>query len=119
MSRGYTPAGVEAWNSIRALDYLSTRPEVDPTKFGMTGRSGGGAYTWWTAALDERVACAVPWRASPTCRTTSADGTIEGHCDCMFRTNTIAGILRSRGTGRAATAADLHSDKDTIFPLDA
>ena len=28
-SRGYTPAGVEAWNGIRALDYLETRPEVD------------------------------------------------------------------------------------------
>jgi hypothetical protein len=44
-SRGYTPAGVEAWNCIRALDYLETRPEVDATKFGVTGRSGGGAYS--------------------------------------------------------------------------
>ncbi|MEI9897951.1 MAG: alpha/beta hydrolase family protein [Chthoniobacter sp.] len=43
--RGYTPAGVEAWNGLRALDYLETRPEVDRTKFGVTGRSGGGAYS--------------------------------------------------------------------------
>jgi cephalosporin-C deacetylase-like acetyl esterase len=41
-SRGYTPAGVEAWNSMRAVDYLQSRPEVDPTRMGVTGRSGGG-----------------------------------------------------------------------------
>ena len=44
-SRGYTPAGLEAWDGIRALDYLSTRPEVDTNRFGVTGRSGGGAYS--------------------------------------------------------------------------
>ncbi|MCL4191382.1 MAG: acetylxylan esterase, partial [Thermoguttaceae bacterium] len=46
-NRGYTPAGVEAWNCIRALDYLQTRKEIDPERFGVTGRSGGGAYSWW------------------------------------------------------------------------
>src|SRR6266567_7089343 len=45
-SRGYTAAAAEAWNCIRALDYLETRPEVDKTRFGVTGRSGGGAYSW-------------------------------------------------------------------------
>ena len=55
-SRGYTSAGVEAWNCIRALDYLETRTEVDKTKFGVTGRCGGGAYSWWIAiALDDRI----------------------------------------------------------------
>ncbi len=57
---GYTPAGVECWNAMRALDYLETRPEVDPKRIGVAGRSGGGAYSWWIAATDERIACAVP-----------------------------------------------------------
>ena len=35
-SRGYTPAGVEAWNCVRALDYLETRPEVDASRIGVT-----------------------------------------------------------------------------------
>ena len=45
---------------IRALDYLQSRPEVDGERLGVTGRSGGGAYSWWIAALDERIKVAVP-----------------------------------------------------------
>src|SRR5579871_2796191 len=59
-TRGYTPAGVEAWNAVRALDYLETRPEVDAKRIGVTGRSGGGAYSWWVAAADDRVQCIIP-----------------------------------------------------------
>jgi cephalosporin-C deacetylase-like acetyl esterase len=54
-SRGYSSAGVEAWFSIRALDYLETRKEVDKERFGVTGISGGGVDSWWIAALDERI----------------------------------------------------------------
>src|SRR4051812_21830096 len=59
-SAGYTPAGVECWNGIRAIDYLLTRPDVDGERIGVTGISGGGAATVWIAAADERVKCAVP-----------------------------------------------------------
>ena len=52
--------GVEAWNGIRGLDYLQSRPEVDPERVGVTGAFRGGAYSWWIAALDERVKAAVP-----------------------------------------------------------
>lgn len=87
-SRGYTPAGVEAWNGMRALDYLETRPEVDATRFGVTGRSGGGAYSWWIGALDERIKCAVPVAGITDLRNHVVDGCVEGHCDCMFMVNT-------------------------------
>jgi hypothetical protein len=60
LSLGYTPAGVEVWNAIRALDYLETRPEVDAKRIGLTGISGGGAMTWYTAAVDDRIAAAAP-----------------------------------------------------------
>lgn len=41
-SLGYTPAGVEVWNAIRALDLLQSISEVDSERIGVTGISGGG-----------------------------------------------------------------------------
>ena len=87
-ARGYTPAGVEAWNSIRAIDYLISRPEVDATRIGMTGRSGGGAYSWTTTALDDRIKIAVPVAGITTLKNYVVDSCITGHCDCMFFVNT-------------------------------
>ncbi len=48
------------WDGIRALDYLLTRPEVDPTRIGVTGNSGGGADTTWLCAVEPRIAMAAP-----------------------------------------------------------
>ena len=118
-SRGYSPAGVEAWNSIRALDYLETRPEVDTKKFGVTGRSGGGAYTLWVAALDERIKVAAPVAGITSLQNHIVDGCIEGHCDCMFMVNTYRWdfpLLTSLIAPRPLMI--LNTDKDTIFPLD-
>ncbi len=46
-------------DTIRALDYLAERPEVDGGRIGCMGLSLGGAMTMWTAALDKRIAAAV------------------------------------------------------------
>ena len=48
------------WDGIRAIDYLVSRPEVDPERIGMTGFSGGGTVTSYVMAFDERVKVAVP-----------------------------------------------------------
>ncbi|MBD3184603.1 prolyl oligopeptidase family serine peptidase [Candidatus Poribacteria bacterium] len=49
-----------AWDGIRALDYLLTRPEVDPDKIGVTGNSGGGTMSTWIWGLEDRFAMAAP-----------------------------------------------------------
>ena len=67
-----------AWDGIRALDYLLTRPEVDPKHVGVTGNSGGGTMTTWLCGVERRWTMAAPscfvttfrrnWRTS--CRPT-------------------------------------------------
>ena len=52
---GDAPARIIAWDSIRAVDYLISRPEVDPNRIGAFGCSGGGTMTALLAALDTRV----------------------------------------------------------------
>lgn len=49
-----------AWDGVRALDYLLTRPEVDPKRVGVTGNSGGGTDTAWLCGVEQRWAMAAP-----------------------------------------------------------
>ena len=117
-SRGYTPAGVEAWNGIRALDYLCTRPEVDTNRFGITGRSGGGAYSWTIAALDERIKVAAPVAGITDLQNYIVDGAVEGHCDCMFFLNTYRWDYPQLAAMVAPRPLLIgNSDKDTIYEL--
>ncbi|MGD9613401.1 MAG: alpha/beta hydrolase [Kiritimatiellia bacterium] len=87
ISRGYTPAGVEVWNAIRALDYLETRPEVDSARIGATGISGGGVMTQYWAALDERVAVAAPSCSTFTIGDQVANDLVLHQCDCTYYPN--------------------------------
>ncbi|HIM55476.1 MAG TPA: hypothetical protein EYM39_02120, partial [Candidatus Latescibacteria bacterium] len=49
-----------AWDGIRALDYLLSRPEVDGRRVGLTGNSGGGTMTTWMWAIEPRITMAAP-----------------------------------------------------------
>jgi cephalosporin-C deacetylase-like acetyl esterase len=123
---GYTPAGIECWNGIRALDYLQSRKEVDPKRLGVTGRSGGGATSWWIGAADERVKCIVPVAGIADLRAHVVegvaprlrDGVITGHCDCMYFVNTYRWDF-SQVIALCAPRAVLlgNSDADDIFPV--
>jgi dienelactone hydrolase len=48
------------WDGIRAVDYLLTRPEVDPARIGVTGNSGGGLQTCYLMVAEPRLAAAMP-----------------------------------------------------------
>jgi hypothetical protein len=57
---GASLARWEIWDGVRAVDYLLTRPEVDPSRLAITGTSGGGFQSTWIGALDERVGVVAP-----------------------------------------------------------
>jgi len=57
--RGQVLWGMMVYDSIRALDYLCTRPEVNASRIATLGLSMGSTMAWWVAALDERIQVCV------------------------------------------------------------
>ena len=117
-SRGYSPGGVETWNAIRALDYLETRPEVDATRIGMTGRSGGAAVSWYTAALDARVKVVSPVMGISTYAANLPANTQRLHCDCMFPINFhLHDMMHQAALIAPRPLLMAHGHKDDLFPV--
>lgn len=56
---GHTMARYEIWDSVRAFDYLLTRPEIDPKRIAVAGNSGGGTQAAYLAAVEPRLAAIV------------------------------------------------------------
>jgi cephalosporin-C deacetylase-like acetyl esterase len=65
---GRNTATFEVWDGMRGIDYLQSRPEVEPNRIGCTGNSGGGTQTSYLMALDDRIIA-----ASPSCYITNFD----------------------------------------------
>ncbi len=56
----FGPLALQLWDSIRALDFVSSLPDVNPDRVGVTGASGGGTQSFLLAAVDDRIKFAAP-----------------------------------------------------------
>eukprot|EP00456_Euglypha_rotunda_P000451 TRINITY_DN1007_c0_g1_i4.p1 TRINITY_DN1007_c0_g1~~TRINITY_DN1007_c0_g1_i4.p1 ORF type:complete len:511 (+),score=120.46 TRINITY_DN1007_c0_g1_i4:291-1823(+) len=74
---GLPLSGLQVYENMRAVDYLCTRPEVDPERIGITGASGGGNQSMYAGAFDERFRCVVP-----TCSVGNYQAYLSAAC-CM------------------------------------
>jgi len=103
-SRLQTLMGLQTWNSIRALDFVTSLADVDPKRIAVTGASGGGTQTFILCALDPRPAVAFPAVMVSTA--------MQGGCTCenaaLLRVETgnieLAALIAPRPLGM--TAAD-------------
>jgi dienelactone hydrolase len=119
-SAGFTWPGVMFWDDVRTVDYLLTRPEVDPKRIGCVGLSVGGLRSCHLAALDERIKAAVVvgWMASfPAQLKRHVIHTI-GH------TKVVPGLMRYLDYPDVASLAMpaamlvINGGKDWLFDLD-
>jgi dienelactone hydrolase len=83
---GRSLVGMRILDMSSLIDWLVTQPQVDPGRLFCTGQSGGGTLTVWAAALEERIAAAVP-----SCGFCTFEHSIMAvhHCPCKY----AAGVL--------------------------
>ena len=94
--------GLNVWDIMRVIDYLETRPEVDPKRIGMMGLSYGGTMTTFTAAVDVRIAAADvmgyvnPWAEFAVKRANFCGIQLLPEVYKYFDTPDIAGLIAPR-----------------------
>ncbi|PYI54278.1 alpha/beta hydrolase family protein [Paenibacillus flagellatus] len=120
MMYGRTLIGERVHDMRRLIAYAGTRPEIDTSRIVITGNSGGGQVSLFTAALDERISVCVPGSFFSTFRGSLLEQSVW-HCMCNF----VPGMLR---LGEMYDVAGLiaprpllcvNGERDAIFPIDS
>ena len=125
---GRTLWGMIVRDDVLALNYLASRPEVDPARIGAMGMSMGSTRTWWIAALDDRIKAAV----SVSCLTRYQDlihtGWVNGHGIYYFvpgmlhekiDAESVVGLIAPRADLTLAGEEDLGSPASGVRTINA
>jgi dienelactone hydrolase len=113
---GRTMVGERAWDVARAIDALETFPEIDATRIGCMGNSGGGTITFYAACVEPRIKVAMP--SCSVCTMKDSSGSID-HCAdnylpgmlLHFDMGDLAGLIAPRPLIVVA------GKDDPIFPI--
>lgn len=106
------------FDMMRCIDYLETRPEVDPERIGMMGLSQGGTMTTWTSAIEPRIKAADisgyvnPWERFGINRANFCGSQTVPYIFKYFDTHDIAGLIAPRAL---LLEMGMH---DTCFPIE-
>jgi len=111
---GISLMGLQLWDSIRAVDFISSLPEVDANRIGCTGASGGGTQTFMLMAVDDRIKV-----AAPVCMISAH---FQGGCECenapLLRLNTynveIASLMAPRPLILVSATGDWTKNNPTV-----
>src|SRR6266576_4082634 len=106
--------GLQTWNSIRALDFLESLPDVDKKRLACTGESGGGTQTFMLGSVDDRLAAQAP--------VVMVSHTMQGGCLCEnapglrveFSNMEIAAAAAPRPQILVAATGDWTKDTPTV-----
>lgn len=93
--RGRVMWGMMVYDSLRALDYLAGRKDVDAGRLATLGISMGSTMAWWTAALDERIAVCVDLCCLTDFDALIASGGLDAHGIYYY----VPGLLKHFTTG--------------------
>ncbi len=102
----FGPFGLQLWNSIRAIDFLQGLPDVNGSKIGATGASGGGTQTFVVSAVDDRIRFSAP--ANMVSLTMQGGGLCENAPNLRIDTNNveIASMMAPRPMIMAGATGD-------------
>jgi dienelactone hydrolase len=118
---GFTWPGVMFWDDVRTVDYLLTRPDVDPQRIGCVGLSVGAVRSTHLAALDDRIKAGVV-----VCWMTSFPMQLQRHVrNTIGHTKVVPGLMRHMDYPDVASLAmptpllHMSGTRDGLFDLDA
>ncbi len=107
---------LELFDNVRCVDYLLSRPDVDPERLGMAGLSGGGSQTLYMGAVDRRLKALSPTCAVTTFRSDLADTTM---CVCELPHDVLTvgdhGLFLAMAYPRPVLV--VNGTNDGIFPI--
>jgi dienelactone hydrolase len=106
--------GLQTWNSIRALDFLESLPDVDKKRLACTGESGGGTQTFMLGAIEDRLAVQAP--------IVMVSHSMQGGCSCEnmpglrveYSNMEIAAAAATRPQILVAASGDWTKDTPTV-----